>query len=254
MNKLLAICKKDVLVSLTTPLAYILCSAYIFMSGFFFFSYLRAFGPSQKIAAMTGGVSLSFNSAVIIPLYQAQIVLLLFIVPLISMRSFSEEKQSGSLELLLTMPVSLTTLVVAKWLALLALIGGVLILGGVYPLLICVIGDPEVLPVLVGGFGLFLFLGLISALGVFVSSLCSSQSVAGILTLIFGLAWFLIDIPFGSQGTDFAIFIKSLAVSMAVEELFHGVLSVSNVYFFIGGIIAFLFLTVQTLSSQSGRV
>jgi ABC-2 type transport system permease protein len=254
MNTFYSLVRKDLYVSLSTPLAYILCAGYVFMSGFFFFSYIRAFNPFQKITSMTSDAGVSFNEGVIVPLYQAQLVLLLFIIPLVSMRAVSEEKTSGALEILLSTPTSVLTIVYAKWAYLMILLGGAVTIGLIFPITICSIGDPEIPPVLIGACGLYFFVGIISALGVFLSSISKSQTVAGILILLGALGWFMLDVPFTSQGDSLALFFKSVSLSLAAEEFFQGVLSLSNVYFFVASIVALLFLSQQVLSSQSGRL
>jgi ABC-2 type transport system permease protein len=250
----LALVKKDLYIALSTPLAYILCAGYLFLSGFFFFSYLTAFNPFQKITAMTHDAGVSLNTAVILPVYQAQLVILLFIAPLIGMRSVSEERSRNSFELLVSTPLSITTFIIAKWFYLFALIGGVVTLGLVFPLILCLVADPENLPVLLGALGVYLFTGLLCSVCVLFSSLSKNQTIAGILTLIFGLLWFMLDVPFTSQGTDLALFIKSISLSLSTEEFLKGVLYLPTLYFFIASITAFLFLSIQFLSSQSGRL
>lgn len=254
MNKFWVLFKKDMYVALSTPLAYVLCSAYLFMSGFFFFSYLTAFNPFQKISSMTHDTGVSMNTGIIQPLFQAQLVLLLFIVPLLGMRSVAEERAKRSFELLIATPLSVSMFIFAKWFYLFFLIGSVVCLGFVFPLILCFVADPEVLPVLSGALGLFFFTGLLSAISVFFSSLTSNQTVAGILALITGLLWFMADVPFVSQGGDLALLVKSVSISLVTEEFLAGVLSLQSIYFFVATIFLFLFLSTQVLSSQNGRL
>ncbi len=254
MKIFLTLLKKDLYIALSTPLAYVLCAGYLFLSGFFFFSYLTTFNPFQKITAMTHDGGVSFNSGVIVPLYQAQLVLLLFIIPLIGMRSVSEERARNSFELLVSTSLSITSFVIAKWSYLFILISGVITIGLVFPLLLCVVADPEIKPVLLGAVGLYLFSGLLCSVCVFFSSLTKNQTIAGILTLISGLLWFLLDVPFASQGTELALFMKSVSISLVTEEFLQGVLSLPSLYFFMASVVCFLFISTQVLSSQNGRM
>lgn len=254
MNKCLSLVKKDLYIALSTPLAYILCGGYLFLSGFFFFSYLSTFNPYQKITAMSQESGVSINSGVILPLFQAQLVLLLFIIPLIGMRSISEERAKKSFELLISTPLSISTFVFAKWLSLFLLISGVITIGLIYHFLICIFSDPEIPPVLSGIIGLYLFSGSLCAACLFFSSLTKNQTIAGILSLLFNLLWYMMDVPFTSQGTELALFFKSISISIITEEFLNGVISIPNTYFLIISIVCFLFFSNQVLTSQSGRL
>ncbi|HMO19011.1 MAG TPA: ABC transporter permease subunit [Oligoflexia bacterium] len=252
INTFFAIFLKDLRIAIKTPVGYVLSASYLFISGFFFFNYLVAFNPAQKMSAITGENILNFNTGVIVPLYQAQMVILLFIIPLVAMKAISEEKARGSLELILSTRISLLSLVLGKWCAVYSLLAGVICLGFVYPLSIVIFGDPEVLPVFSGLLGLLLYAAVLSAMGIFISSMTHNQSVAGIVTLILSFGWFLVDAPFSSDGSDIAIFVRSISLASSTDRLLHGVISLPAVYLFVSSSVFFIFLAVQMLSLPRG--
>lgn len=231
-----------------TPLVYILSSGYLLISGFFFFSLLKIFNPFQRMLTDDSKINLSFNTGVIQPLFEAQSVVLLFIIPFITMRSFAEERQQGSLSLLLTTPIKSGALVLGKFLSSYLTVLISTAIGLVFPVFIIIFGDPEIGPVITGGLGLFLFSFAAVSLGVLISVLCPTQTIAGIFGLILGIIWLLLDIPFSSYAGPVVDFIKGLSLSLRLSDFFKGVISLSNVYFFVGVASVFLVVATQALS------
>lgn len=131
------------------------------------------------------------SQAVLQPLFPVAGLLLLLLIPLLTMRAFAEEARTGTLDLLLAVPVAARPLVVGKWLAswltALVLLAPALLLAA----LVALWGDPDLGPVLTGFLGLALLAGSVAALGTLTSALTSSQSVAATTAAFLALAlWF----------------------------------------------------------------
>jgi len=109
--------------------------------------------------------------------------LLLLVVPLVTMRSFAEERRSGTLELLLTAPVRESHVVLAKFLAIMAVLGTMIALTGTYAVVLGMYGTPEWGPIYGGYLGLVLLASALAALGLAVSALTANQVVAAIVTV-----------------------------------------------------------------------
>ena len=164
------------------------------------------------------------------------------------MRSIAEERQSGSLMLLLTTPISTSELIFAKFISTAIPVLVSVILGFTFAASILIFGDPECGPVLTGGLGLLLFSLLTVSMGLLVSVVSPSQTIAGIFTLVLGIVWLLLDLPLtGIDGPLFG-FIKDIALTARLSNFFRGVISFGDTFFFVGGISLFLLISNQLLS------
>ena len=141
---------------------------------------------------MQGPQSINVNQQLIRPLLQNVLILILFLMPMVTMRAYSEEKRSGTIELLLTSPLTDFQIILGKFFGAMALYGvmlavslihlGILFLPGV--------GHPEWKPILTAYIGLLLMGGRFISLGLFISSLTKNQIVAGMVTFaVFLLLW-----------------------------------------------------------------
>ena len=106
---------------------------------------------------------------------------LLIAVPLLTMRMFSEERKTGTEQLVLTSPVSITGVVLGKFLAAMAVITIALIISFMYFGILCYFGSPNILVVLVAMLGFLLISGTAVSIGMFASSITESQVIAGVL-------------------------------------------------------------------------
>ena len=110
---------------------------------------------------------------------------LLIAVPLLTMRMFSEERKTGTEQLVLTSPVSITGVVLGKFLAAMAVITIALIISFMYFGILCYFGSPNILVVLVAMLGFLLISGTAVSIGMFASSITENQIIAGIITIAF---------------------------------------------------------------------
>lgn len=182
--------------------------------------------------------------------------LLVLLAPAISMRSVSEELHQGTLELLMTAPVSDPQVILGKWLGTMGFYCLLLSPLLVFIALLEIFGDPDYGPLLSGVAGLLLVGGFYLAIGVFASTLTRSQIVSFIATvfiiLIFTLGMSILrGLPWIPES------IKSVAIYLSVFEQFRGfgtgLLELSNIVYFVTGTALFLFIAIQTLESRRWR-
>jgi ABC-2 type transport system permease protein len=187
--------------------------------------------------------------------------MILLVPPILTMRCFAEEKRSGSLEVLMSAPVRDFEIVLGKWLA--ALLFFAILWLPTLPLLwILTTGnylaqDLAFGPVLSGYLGLFLLGSMLLAVGLFTSSFTDNQLLASLCAIIFNYA--LIQLPFLWQvGPDSSYFMRMLHEQINVighlgNWFGRGLIDSSQVMFYLGGTLFFLFLTVMTLGSRKWR-
>jgi len=178
----------------------------------------------------------------------------LFLIPAISMRSFADEKKSGTDELLFTRPLSETQIVLAKYMASFSLVVLAIIPTLVFYVSINLLGFPQG-NIDSGSFwgsfiGLLLLSASFTAIGVFSSSLTSNQVVAFVLAVILSAFLYLgFEMIYSMElFGNIDLFIKSLGISHHYSSISRGVIDTRDIVYFLSIIFLFLFLTKFSLS------
>jgi ABC-2 type transport system permease protein len=243
-----------------SPIAWVALAMWAFLFGFFFNLQLTAFlDMSMRVAQQGmefgGGTKLSLNDQFIRYVLGNMAVVSLFVLPMVTMRLFAEEKRQGTIELLATSPVSNLQVVIAKFIAASGLYVLMLLSGLVNVALIWTYASnpPEWEPVLAGALALFLVGQTIIALGLFLSTLTRNQIVAGILG--FGLAlvfWILswLDQPMASMWEKVLAY---LGVTTHMDDMVRGVIDIKDLVFYLSATTFGLFLAHQSVESQRWR-
>ena len=255
MRNSLTIARREIGSALASPIAYVLFGSFAFLYGFFFTDYLRNFVEAGMRMSQMGGFSggsLHVNADLIRWLMGSVAVILLFLTPLLTMRAFSEDIRSGTLELLLTAPVTDGQIVFGKFLGGFALYGAML---GITALPLGVLflhSEPEIAPILAGYLGLSLFGAGVVALGLFFSSLTRSQVVAGLSTFAFLLVSWLLEFASLLPG-DAGRALAYLSVSGHTFEFARGVITTRDLVFHLSFAGFFLFLARESVRSRRWR-
>lgn len=244
-----------------TPIAYIVLTVFLAISGYFFFSYLMEFNlifnRYQYYSQMTRNPGLiemlNLNELVVSRLLQNTLVMLIFLLPLIMMRSFAEEKKSGTWELLLSAPATARQIIAGKFLAALVFVIIMILPTFAYQGLLYSWAAPEWGPVATGYLGLLLFAAMGTAMGLFASSLVSEQLVAGVITFVMLL--FLMVIGFAGEMSDTLLGKAAAYISVNghFSNLAGGLVLLSDIVYFVSFTALFLFLTARSIESVRWR-
>ncbi len=187
------------------------------------------------------------------PMFQWMPILLIFLVGALTMRQWSEEEQTGTIEILLTMPARLIQLVWAKFLAAMLLVILALALTIFLPITVSLLGNLDWGPVFGGYLAAVLLASAYVAIGLFVSSRTDNQIVSLILTVVIGGLFYLV----GSAGvTDFfgdnvAEILRSIGSGSRFESIQRGVIDIRDLVYYIS--LTALFLTLNVVSLDSKR-
>jgi len=178
---------------------------------------------------------------------------LLFVMPLLTMRLFSEEKKSGTIELLLTYPVTDLAVLFGKFLAAALLL--LVMLAGTLPfvVLLFAIGDPDPGTLLSGYLGLLLMGAAFMALGIFISSLTENQIIAATVSFGSALLFWVLSWSSTLSGEKVGAVLRQLSILEHLESFNKGILALSDLSFFVLFIAFFLFLTLRSLETQRWR-
>ncbi len=230
-----AVFKREMRSFFNTPIGYVVMAAIFLFSGLFFYVY-NLYGAS---ASLSGVFSMLFY-------------VVLIVLPLLTMRMFSEEKRQRTDQALYTAPVSLMGIVAGKFLATYVFFAMTLSITLVYGLVIASQTTPDWMVIFGNFFGLLLLGGVILAAGLFFSSLTESQLIAVIVTIAFSLALILVDAlaglltfsPWLSEAVAF------FSVNTRYIEFTKGLISYDNVFYFLSLQVLFLFLTTRMLDAK----
>ncbi len=254
IRNILAIAGKEARGYYGSPVAWVVMGFFAFIYGFFFNVYLDAFMQNAMRSQFGGGPSTSnVNLDLTGPLLSNASVLVLFILPMVTMRTYSEEKRSGTIELLLTSPVTDLDIILGKFLGSVGLYAGLLVVSAVYIAMLYGFGAPAFLPLVSGYLGLLLLGSCFVALGLFVSSTTKNQMVAGAVTFIVALLFWIISWAADRVGAPFGPVLAYLSITQHFEDFAKGVIDTKHVIFYLSFIAFGLFLTLKSVDSERWR-
>jgi ABC-2 type transport system permease protein len=254
IRNILAIAGKEARSYYGSPVAWVLMGFYALIQGVFFTAYLSAFMDNAMRGQFGGApASSNVNLDLIAPLLSNASVIILFILPMVTMRTYSEEKRAGTIELLLTSPITDLDIILGKFLGSVGLYSGLLAVSLVFVLLLYGFGTPAFLPVVSGYVGLMLLGASFVALGLFISSTTKNQMVAGAVTFIVLLLFWIIAWLADRAGPTFGPLLSYLSITGHFEDFAKGVIDTKHVIFYLSFIAFGLFLTLKSVDSERWR-
>lgn len=229
-----AITRRELLSYFSSPIGYIFLAVFYFFSGFYFFM-MCLLGKSSDLS----------------PVFGSMFTIVLFLIPILTMRLLSEDKKHKTDQALLTSPVSLTGLVLGKFMA--AVVMFLLSLGItlLYALIISVYAPPN-WSLVFGNFMALLLLGMaLISIGMFISSLTENQVIAAVGGFSAALALVLIDAVRGAiTNPIIGKMVAGISFFTRYGEFTAGKFDLGNVFFFLSVSAVFIFLTVRVLEKR----
>jgi ABC-2 type transport system permease protein len=255
MNNILAIAHKELKSYFASPVAYVVIGFSAILFGWFFINLLYYFDRTQMQAGsgFQGPQAINVNEIMISPLFLNVSVILLFTLPLITMRTYAEEKRSGTIELLLTSPLTDLQIVMGKFLGGLVLYGAMLAVTLVHMAILFAYGNPEWRPIATGYLGLILMGACFLSLGLFVSSLTRNQIIAGMVTFAVFLMFWVINWISTFMGPTSQAVLNYLSITEHLNDFARGVIDTKHVVYYLSFIAFSLFLTVRAVDSERWR-
>lgn len=233
MSPWLTLLAKETKALFSSPIAYAVIAVFLLLMGYSFTAFLFL----NKTSTL---VHLFFQAA----------VLFLLIVPVLTMRQFAEERKTGTLELLLTAPVREIDIVLAKFLASMAVNASMLALTLTYTGVLQAYGKPDWGPIYSGYLGLALFTAALVALGLAVSALTANQIVAAVVSLGLFLVLWMIDSLGSLLPYPFDNMVLSISLLAHFTPFATGAIYLSDVGFFVSLSLLGLFLSVRALARR----
>lgn len=252
MRNIMAIADKELRSYFSSPIAYIIIGFFLLPFGVFFYLYLTAFVRQSMQQAQFGG-AMNINQNVIRYVLQNASVIILFIMPMITMRTYSEEKRSGTIELLLTSPLTDLEIIVGKFLGAMGLYVALLAVTLPYMGILFFYGNPEWRPVAAGYLGLLLMGGAFVSLGLLISSTTNNQIVAGIVTFVVFLLLWIIGWFADSAGPTIGPITSWLSITEHFDDFSKGIIDTKHVLYYLSLITFGLFLTAKSVDTERWR-
>lgn len=259
MKNILTVFGRDFRSYFSSPVAYVVIGLFLVITGVFFYLLISSFLQYsvnlqwQAARLRQPAPPVNVNHMILRPLFSNISVVTLFVLPMITMRSFSEEKRMGTIELLLTSPVTTTEIVLGKFLAAFALYSLMVLITWVYPLVIVMFGKPDVMPIVVS-YGGVLAMGAASiGLGIWVSSMTENQIIAAMGTFVSLLFLWLVGWFSHFTGGFLGGFFKYISIIEHFDDFAKGVFDTGHLVYYLslGGIT--LFFAHQSIESLKWR-
>jgi ABC-2 type transport system permease protein len=254
MSNILAIAQKEIRAYFSSPIAYIVIGLFALLFGYFYVAILDWFVRQGMSGAMgMAPAPLNLNQQFVRPLLLNATVVLLFVLPMITMRTYAEEKRSGTIELLLTSPLTDMQIIVGKFVGALLLYASMLGVTLLYVAVLFVFGNPEWKPIATAYLGLILLGGCFISVGMLISSFTGNQIVAGMLTFgVFLLLW-VIDWIGSFLGPSGETIVNYLSITRHFEDFAKGVIDTTHLIYYVSFITFGLFLTAKSVDSERWR-
>ncbi len=236
MKNIVAIFLKELKSHFYSLVAWIIISAFLVITSYFFIVIL--------IYSKEASMRYSFTNMSII---------LLFLTPAFTMRLFSEEKKSGTIEILMTCPVRDGEVVLGKYLASFFLFLVMIGLTLQYPYILKTYGKPDFGPIISGYLGIILLGGAFLSVGIFVSSLTENQIVSAIVSFGILLIFWFIEAFSSIVGTQGQNIISYISLSEHFYDFTKGIIDLKSVVFYLSFIAFFIFLTIRSVEARKWR-
>jgi ABC-2 type transport system permease protein len=255
MRGIMAIFKKEILIAFSSPIFYAATFIFLVVSGYFFYTNaiiytIRSFQAGQNPFLAE---RLNLSDFVVKPFFGDMAIVLLLMLPLLTMRSYAEEKKMGTIELLFTYPISDGAALAGKFSAcvftLLAMLAGTIL-----PLLLLQTFAPLDWGLIASGYlGILLLGASFIALGMFTSSLTENQIIAAVLSFGAFLLFWIIGWAKSFAGPTLGAILEHISIVVHLDGFVKGLIDSRDLVFYLLFIFFWLFVTLRFLNTRFWR-
>ncbi len=254
-----AIIKKEMKSYFASSVAYVILALFIAINGFLFFNFLSEFNLKImqflqiKAKYPQLGLEISMNDWIINPLLRNISIILLLLIPAISMRLIAEERRSGTMELLMTSPVSTFQILMGKYLSCLIFYAIMLISTLQYPVFLKIFGNPDMTPALFNYFMLFLLGAAFISVGLLASSITENQIISACLSFAILFIFWLIGWTGENYGGNIGEIISYFSLYIHFENALKGIMDSRDIVYLVSFTVFNLYLTFEILDSEKWK-
>ncbi len=242
VGRMLAVTRKELRSYFAFPLVYVLSGVFLVLAGYYAYTDLVFF----VTIAFAHDIMQNYWSL----LFTDVRLCLLLTLPFITMRLFAEERKLGTIELLYTYPLRDGEILGGKYLASVAIFFMILVLTTLYPIFLYSVHSFALFPLVAAYLGLFLMGSAFIACGVFISSLCESQVMAGMGTIVLLLMFWILNWNEAAFNNSYLELLRAFSLFDQFGSFAKGVINLDHVTYFIFFIAFFLFLTQRSMEAR----
>jgi len=257
MRNVLAIAQKELQQYFVSPIAYVVVGLFAVLFGYFYvasLSILLQVSMQAGMFGMGGGPqAVNINEFMVRPLLSNTAVILLFFLPFLTARAYAEEKRSGTIELLMTSPLTDLQIILGKFLGVLTLFAVMLGVTTIHMGILFWYGEPELGPILTGYLGLGLMGASFISVGLLVSSATRNQIVAGVITFAVLLLFWVMSWMADSTGPTMRSALTYLSILEHFDDFSKGIIDTKHVVYYLSFITFGIFLTAKSVDSERWR-
>lgn len=238
MRNVVPLAQRELAASFYSPVAYIVAAVFLFATGYLFMTRTLVEGGEATMRVLFDGIA----------------ILLIFAVPMLTMRLLADEFASGTIEALMTAPVTDVEVVLGKFLGVMAFFAALIVSTAVYAIILMMHGGRDLGAVLYGYLGMLLLGAFYVSVGLFASAITRYQLVAALVGIaLLGLLTTAMDYFAGLAGGDWRTTLSYVNVLHHFEDFSKGLFDTQSIVFFIAATLFFLFLAVKVLESRRWR-
>ncbi|MFN8672689.1 MAG: ABC transporter permease [Candidatus Sericytochromatia bacterium] len=250
------ILKKELKSFFYSPIAYVVITMFSIINGYFFFALMMNFADwSRQVLMNNPNAVININEVVLRQLFGNMNFITLLMLPILTMKLFSEEKKTGTFELITTYPIKDIDLVLGKILSAVTVFSIMLLLTLLYPTFIYMYSNLDFGMSIAAYLGTFLLGVSFISLGTFISALTENQIVSAIVSfgvlLLFWVLNLMGKLSF-SEGLLSEVF-KQLSLTTHYENFSKGIIDISDITYYLSFIALSIFLTLRALESKKWR-
>ncbi|MCS7180106.1 MAG: ABC transporter permease [bacterium] len=247
--------KKEIKSYFMSPIAYVVILIFNVISGFIFYALCAMYSISSMRYSGSPYPYFTFSPTEIIirPLFHNMAVTSLFVLPLLTMRLFSEERRLGTIELLFTYPLKDSDIYWGKFLACFIVFLIMVLIPSLYVFVLEKWINYDKLVILNSYIGLFLLGGSFISIGIFISSLTESQIISAIITFGLSLIFWIIGWISEIVGPKYSTFFDFISLYNHYENFPKGIFDTRDFIFYLSVCLFFSFLTLRILVSKKYR-
>jgi len=253
----LAVAGKELRAYFHSPIAYLVMTVWTALCGFVFYvmtGNLVAQTFRMQMMGQQGMPPVSLNEFIIRNMLQGILmVVLLFLLPLITMRLYAEEKRSGTIELLVTSPLTDMEIILGKFLGALALYAVLIAIAFLYIGVLFIYGNPNAKPLIANALGLLLYGAALLALGMWFSTFTRNQIIAGVVSMVVFLVLWILDWTQSFSTGKVAAVVTYMSLSTHLDNFAKGVIDLTDVVYFVSLVALGIFLTARSVEALKGR-
>ncbi len=258
MKNVYLVFKKELRSYFLSPIAYVVITIFLILGGYFFYNIFASFSMVSFEATQNPVLAKQYNllnvtESVVRPLFGNMSIIMLLMMPMLTMRLLSEEKKSGTIELLLTYPVKDIEIILGKFFAAVVIFSVMIALTFPCFILLSVLGQPEWGVIISGYVGLLLMGTAFIAFGLCASSFTENQIIAAAVSFGGLLVFYMMGYSVNFAGPKLGGVLSYISFMPHLYNFAKGVVDTADIVFYLNFAAFCLFLTMRTLESKRWR-